>query len=46
MKEAQTANVSSSEAEQSHYLALNLILRTPLLLCERFRDHDFSLATS
>ena len=37
MKEAQTANVSSSESALTHYLALRGILRSSLLLSERFR---------
>jgi hypothetical protein len=37
MQEAQTANVSSSESALTHYFALSLILRSPLLLSERFR---------
>jgi hypothetical protein len=32
MKEAQTANESSSESALTHYLALGLILRSSLLL--------------
>jgi hypothetical protein len=37
MKQAQTANVSSSESALTQYLALSLILRSSLLLSERFR---------